>query len=191
MKIEFSRTRLATSPTGALHLGHARTFLLTWWMARQTGAKVFMRMEDLDAGRAKAESVEQAYEDLRWVGMEWDAYEETRNAKHGTRNEVLQSERAMLYHDALEELWRRGEVYPCTCTRADVVASVMGSASAPHEGEGHVRYPGTCRDKTQNKTLNTRNTSDVGRVIREETGKNVCWRLRVPAGTVAFHDVIA
>ena len=133
----FQATRLAPSPTGALHLGHARTFLITWWWARQVGAKIYMRMEDIDAGRAKPEAVEQAYEDLRWLGMDWDAYE-------GKQNEVVQSKRAGLYEAEVERLWRAGRVYACTCTRADIAAAVNASGSALHEGEGMVRYPGTC-----------------------------------------------
>src|SRR5512147_422778 len=100
----FRATRLAPSPTGALHLGHARTFLITWWMARQSGAKIYMRMEDLDTGRAKPESVQQAYDDLRWLGMDWDGYEETRTANRQTQNVVVQSQRLALYEAALESL---------------------------------------------------------------------------------------
>ena len=89
--IPFQRTRLAPSPTGALHLGHARTFLIAWGMARQAGAKIFMRMEDLDEGRARPESIEQAYADLRWLGMAWDVM--------GTGRMVLRAGFGMFYNE--------------------------------------------------------------------------------------------
>src|SRR5689334_20725792 len=116
--IQFHATRLAPSPTGALHLGHARTFLITWLLARQAGAKIYMRMEDLDAGRAKPESVQQAYDDLRWLGINWDPYVATPNA--APQSEVVQSHRLAGYQSALEALWQRGHIYPCICTRADI-----------------------------------------------------------------------
>ncbi len=175
--LSFRATRLAPSPTGALHLGHARTFLITWWLARQAGAKIYMRMEDLDAGRAKPQSVQQAYDDLHWLGLDWDAYEDTRNAHPETRNEVVQSQRLPLYAAALESLWHTRAIYPCTCTRADIAASVAASASAPHEGESQPRYPGTCRDKLESRNL------------KLETPH--CFRLRVHPGPVAFTDLIA
>ena len=154
-----------------------------------------MRMEDLDVGRAKPESVAQAYADLRWLGMEWDGYEETQNAKHKTQNlesgAVVQSERLGGYREVLEGLWREGAVYPCVCTRADIAASVAGSASAPHEGEGGGRYPGTCGGETQNAKFKTENVGEVERAVLEETGKKVCWRLRAEVGVVEFEDVVA
>jgi glutamyl-tRNA synthetase len=173
--IPFTRTRLAPSPTGALHLGHARTFLLTWWLARQTGAQIVMRMEDLDLGRAKPESVQQAYDDLHWLGMDWDG------------ENVVQSGRLPLYAAALEQLWSQDKIYPCTCRRADIAAAVAGVASAPHETDATVRYPGTCA-----ATLYARQTiAETGAAIRATTGKEVCWRLRVPPGPTRFNDALA
>ena len=100
---KFRATRLAPSPTGALHLGHARTFLITWLLARQAGAKIFMRMEDLDAGRAKPESVRQAYDDLHWLGLDWDAYQEGPTTER--QEEVVQSQRqaGLLHIDAVSD----------------------------------------------------------------------------------------
>jgi glutamyl-tRNA synthetase len=190
MDVRFTRTRLAPSPTGALHLGHARTFLVTWWMARRAGAKIFMRMEDLDVGRAKPESVAQAYLDLRWLGMEWDPWE-TQDTKHETRNEVVQSQRVGIYDEVLQNLWERDAIYPCTCSRADIAASVAGAASAPHAGEAIVRYPGTCAGKSRNTNHDARNVAEIAAAAREETGKNVCWRLRVRPGIWTFDDAIA
>jgi glutamyl-tRNA synthetase len=183
--ITFRATRLAPSPTGALHLGHARTFLITWWMARQSGAKIYMRMEDLDATRAKPESVRQAYEDLHWLGMDWDAYPETQNAKFQTQNQVVQSERLALYGGALESLWGQRAIYPCVCTRADIAAAVAEAASAPHEDDIQPRYRGTCREKFAGATLQ----DAIGMALA--VWGRACLRLKVREGDVAFEDVIA
>jgi glutamyl-tRNA synthetase len=194
--ITFRATRLAPSPTGALHLGHARTFLVTWWLARQAGAKIYMRMEDLDLGRAKPESVAQAYGDLRWLGMDWDACApgedafavRTADLVEGT---VVQSHRVDVYEAALGRLWERGAVYPCTCTRAEIAAAVQNAGNAPHESEGNVRYPGTCDQPELIEPLRGLTVQAATRAVRERTGKNVCWRLRVPAGPIVFEDLIA
>jgi glutamyl-tRNA synthetase len=194
--IPFHATRLAPSPTGALHLGHARTFLVTWWLARRAGAKIFMRMEDLDLGRAKPESVAQAYADLRWLGMDWDACEPG-EGEFGVRagdvaeGTVVQSRRVDVYEGALQRLWERGAVYPCTCTRAEIAASVQNAGNAPHESEGNVRYPGTCDRAELVEPLRGMSVQEATRAVRERTGKAVCWRLRVEAGVVKFEDVIA
>ncbi len=153
-----------------------------------------MRMEDLDLGRAKPESVAQAYADLRWLGMEWDGWGEEKQEAGSKKQEggvVVQSERMGGYWEVLERLWREGAVYPCVCTRADIAASVAGSASAPHEGEAGGRYPGTCRGKAQNAKLETQNVGEVERMVFEDTRRKVCWRLRVEAGIVEFEDVVA
>jgi glutamyl-tRNA synthetase len=180
--IAFTATRLAPSPTGALHLGHARTFLITWWMARQAGAKIYMRMEDLDVGRAKPESVQQAYDDLRWLGMDWDAWQGER--------EVVQSHRTAHYAAELERLWQADRIYPCTCRRADIAAVVAASASAPHESDAQLRYPGTCAGITRGQFAG-QSAAQTAATIRQQTGKEVCWRLRVPAGVQRFDDVLA
>lgn len=185
--LPFHATRLAPSPTGALHLGHARTFLITWWMARQAGAKIYLRMEDLDAGRAKPESVQQAYDDLHWLGIDWDTYEETQNSKVKTQNQVVQSERQELYTAALESLWSQGKIYPCICTRADIAAHVAASASAPHETDAQPRYPGTCDGRFDT----SRPLAQTLAVIHAATGKPACLRLRVPRQTTSFTDLIA
>ena len=180
MPLAITRTRLAPSPTGALHLGHARTFLITWWLARQAGAQVIMRMEDLDAGRAKPEAVQQAYDDLHWLGMDWDAGPGDAGERGAApAEEYVQSRRRPLYEAALERLVQGGQIYPCTCTRADIAAAVALAAGAPHESDAHVRYPGTCRGHY------------ATRAEAEATGKSACWRLTVPVGPVRFDDLIA
>jgi glutamyl-tRNA synthetase len=120
--------RLAPSPTGAQHVGNARTYLIAWLSARSRGGRVYLRIEDIDSPRIKAGAAEQAIADLRWLGLDWDG------------EPVVQTQRQELYRAALDRLRQLELVYPCTCTRADVERA----ASAPHaEHEGPV-YPGTC-----------------------------------------------
>jgi glutamyl-Q tRNA(Asp) synthetase len=121
-------TRFAPSPTGRLHLGHAYSALCAHDFARQNGGAFLLRIEDIDPGRARTAFVDGIFEDLIWLGLEWDG------------EITYQSERIDLYAEALERLKATGLVYPCFCTRADIAAS----ASAPHGPEGTV-YPGTCR----------------------------------------------
>src|SRR5436309_8203290 len=121
-------TRLAPSPTGAQHLGNARTYLIAWLLARRAGGRVVLRIEDIDSPRVKPGAAEQALEDLRWLGLDWD---------YGP---VVQTERIPLYEAALEQLQAQELVYPCTCTRSDVEQA----ASAPHPEGAEVVYPGTC-----------------------------------------------
>src|SRR6188474_707466 len=97
-------TRLAPSPTGALHLGNARTFLVNWLLARQSGWRVLLRVEDLDGPRIKPGADRQAVEDLRWLGIDWDD------------GPIYQSARIQLYSDAIERLLSAGYAYPCVCS---------------------------------------------------------------------------
>jgi glutamyl-Q tRNA(Asp) synthetase len=121
-------TRFAPSPTGRLHLGHAYSALLAHDFAREREGTFLLRIEDIDPGRARAEHVDGIFEDLLWLGLEWDG------------ELIYQSERLPLYAAALDRLKAQGLVYPCFCTRADIAAS----AAAPQGPEGPV-YPGTCR----------------------------------------------
>ncbi len=126
-------TRLAPSPTGTLHLGNARTFLVNWALARQHGWRVLLRMEDLDSTRVRPGANEQAAEVLRWLGLDWD------------EGPINQSADLSPYRSALERLIADGKAYPCRCTRSQILAA---SLSAPHAGQGELRYPGTCRPST-------------------------------------------
>lgn len=123
--------RLAPSPTGHLHLGHARSFLLAWWHARSRGGRVVLRIEDLDVERARPEFVEATIADLRWLGIDWDG------------EPLVQSSGESAIADAAANLLARGLAYPCTCTRREI----QSAASAPHAGESGPRYPGTCRGR--------------------------------------------
>lgn len=120
--------RLAPSPTGAQHVGNARTYLIAWASARAAGGTVRLRVEDIDVWRNKPNAVTEAIEDLRWLGLDWDG------------ELVMQSSRLPAHEAALDELKRQELVYPCTCTRADIA----GAASAPHAEHEGPTYPGTC-----------------------------------------------
>ena len=172
--------RLAPSPTGALHLGNVRTFMIAWLRARSQGGKVIFRMEDLDHPKDKPGAAAQAIEDLRWLGFDWD-------------EEYVQSERKAIYREALESLQAQDLVYPCVCSRRDVESS----QSAPHAGE-QLYYPGTCRGrfKTWGEAKNFLGGSSDSRSSRStrDSGfpRTPCWRLRVSENTVvSFDDTFA
>jgi glutamyl-tRNA synthetase len=134
------RTRFAPSPTGDLHLGGAWTALASWAVARRGdpgGGALVLRVEDLDPPRVVRGSAERIVDDLRWLGMDWDEGPDV----GGPFAPYTQSERGALYEAAIAELTKRGLVYPCDCSRAEIARV----ASAPHPGDEAV-YPGTCRD---------------------------------------------
>jgi glutamyl-tRNA synthetase len=124
--------RLAPSPTGAQHVGNARTYLIAWLAARSRGGRVVLRIEDIDSPRVKPGAAEQALDDLHWLGLDWDG------------DPVVQTERLPLYQSALHRLQAQELVYPCTCTRGDIEAA----ASAPHLDHEGPAYPGTCSHRT-------------------------------------------
>ena len=154
--------RLAPSPTGALHLGNARTFLLAWLSVRSRGGTLLLRVEDIDGPRVKPEATAQAIEDLRWLGLDWDG------------DVVVQSARLPMYRAAAERLLAAGLVYPCVCTRSEIEEA----ASAPHEvgADGPV-YPGTCRGKFLDLAA-----------AKAATGRDAALRFRVDADAVPFVD---
>ncbi|HEY2416046.1 MAG TPA: tRNA glutamyl-Q(34) synthetase GluQRS [Pirellulaceae bacterium] len=161
--------RLAPSPTGAQHVGNARTYLLAWLSIRSRGGRVILRMEDIDSPRIKRGAAEQAIEDLQWLGLDWDEGPDI----GGPHAPYVQTQRLGLYHDALEQLKAVERVYPCVCTRSDVEAA----ASAPHVGQEGPIYPGTC----------------VGRCVEDAASLSVpfAWRLRASKTTRRFHDALA
>src|SRR5262245_16838070 len=120
--------RLAPSPTGAQHVGNARTYLIAWLSARSRGGRLVVRMEDIDSPRIKPGAAAQALEDLRWLGLDWDG------------EPIVQTERLALYEAALARLQEQELVYPCTCSRSDIEQA----ASAPHAEHEGPAYPGTC-----------------------------------------------
>lgn len=168
------RGRLAPSPTGALHLGNARSFLLAWLSIRVRGGRVVLRMEDLDHPKVKPGAAAQALEDLRWLGLDWDEGPDI----GGGHAPYVQSQRTALYAAALERLQTQGLVYPCVCSRTDV----EHAQSAPHAGEDGPRYPGTCRGRFSSFE-EAAATLPVGRLP--------AWRFCVPDGTLVFEDGFA
>ncbi len=147
-----------------MHLGNARTFLLTWLHARALGAEILLRIDDLDGPRVKGGAAEGALLDLRWLGLDWDAHLPV----------LVQSERADVYDGAAERLVAAGLAFPCVCTRSEV----EGAASAPHGPEGP-RYPGTCRGRF-------RTLAEAGAA----TGRPAALRFLTPAGDVSFDDLL-
>lgn len=156
--------RLAPSPTGALHLGNVRTFMVAWLRARSLGGRIIMRMEDLDHPKDKPGAAAQAIDDLRWLGFDWD-------------DEFTQSARRSIYRAALDRLVAAGLCYPCICSRRDVEAA----QSAPHAGE-QLFYPGTCRDRFAS-------WHEAAAAI---SPRIPCWRFRTPCDSrVSFRDSFA
>ena len=132
------RGRYAPSPTGALHLGNARTALLAWLDARHAGGAFVMRVEDLDRARIAAGAEALLLDDLTFLGLDWDEGPD----RGGPYAPYRQSERTRLYDEAIERLLAAGAAFPCACSRADVARA----ATAPHAAdEDEPRYPGTCR----------------------------------------------
>jgi glutamyl/glutaminyl-tRNA synthetase len=159
------RGRLAPSPTGYLHLGHAKTFWTAQERARQQGGELILRNDDLDHARCKPEFVSAMYEDLRWFGFKWSEGPDM----GGPFAPYNQSERMNVYRNALEKLRVGGFVYPCTCSRKDIQSAI----AAPHAGDDEPIYSGKCRSNMM---------SDIA-------GQKFSWRFRVPdGGAVKFHD---
>jgi glutamyl-queuosine tRNA(Asp) synthetase len=160
------RGRLAPSPTGLLHLGHARTFWAAQERARTHGGELILRNEDLDATRFKMEFVDAMLEDLRWFGFEWSEGPDC----GGPFAPYNQSERMDFYRAALEQLRAGNFIYPCTCSRKDIQAATR----APHANDDNEPiYPGTCRENDESEIAN----------------RKFSWRFRVPDGeTILFAD---
>ena len=160
------RGRLAPSPTGYLHLGHARTFWIAQHRAREHGGTLVLRNEDLDAMRFKLEFVDAMLEDLKWFGFEWQEGPDC----GGPFGPYSQSERREFYLTALDKLRIGGFIYPCTCSRKDI----QNAARAPHAtDDDEPIYPGTCRGNRKSEIVN----------------RKFSWRFRVPDGeTISFMD---
>lgn len=131
------RGRLAPSPTGLLHVGHARTFWTAQERARAANGRLVLRNEDIDTQRSKPEYVEAFIEDLKWLGCEWQEGPDI----GGPFAPYNQSERLQDYRRTLVRLIEAGHVYACTCSRKDI----QSAAGAPHGADDEILYPGTCR----------------------------------------------
>lgn len=121
--------RFAPSPTGRMHLGNMFSALLSWLSARAQGGTWLLRIEDIDPQRSRHEYADMLMDDLQWLGLEWDG------------KPCWQSQRGDIYASYLQQLTDAGLIYPCYCTRADILAT-----QAPHESDGRVVYKGTCRN---------------------------------------------
>ena len=167
MAIQTYRGRLAPSPTGYLHLGHARTFWIAQERATVAGGALILRNDDLDGPRCRPEFVSAMFEDLQWFGLRWSEGPDI----GGPDAPYAQSRRLSLYATAFEALRRRGLIYPCDCSRQDVLRAL----SAPHLGDEEPIYPGTCRP--------------AARAVSTAHRSGINWRFRVPAReTVSFTD---
>jgi glutamyl-Q tRNA(Asp) synthetase len=149
------RTRFAPSPTGPLHLGHAFSAITAHDMARAAGGAFLVRIEDIDRARSKPHWEARIFEDLAWLGLTWDG------------PVMRQSERLDAYGSALDTLWSRGLLYPCTCNRRDILAAAAApQEGAPPLGPDGIVYPGTCRDRhprTGPRPTDTALRLDMGR----------------------------
>jgi len=161
------RGRLAPSPTGHLHLGHARTFRIAQQRAVAAGGTLILRNDDLDGPRCKPEFVAAMIEDLRWFGLRWSEGPDM----GGPHAPYDQSARIPQYLAAFEQLRAGGFIYPCNCSRQDVRRAL----TAPHPGEDEPVYPGICRPPAGGKS--------------ETPRAGVNWRFRVSdGGTISFSD---
>ena len=148
--------RFAPSPTGRMHLGNVYAALLSWLSAKSKGGEWVLRIEDIDPSRSKQEYADRIMDDLEWLGLTWDG------------EVTYQSKRQDIYEHYFELLRKEGLLYPCFCSRADLLAT-----QAPHESDGRVVYKGTCRDL---------NPADYPQ------GITPAWRMRVPDETIETTD---
>jgi glutamyl/glutaminyl-tRNA synthetase len=181
------RGRLAPSPTGLLHLGHARTFWIAAQRAAQNHGQLILRNEDLDPQRCKPEFIEAVYEDLRWLGIKWTEGPDC----GGPFAPYSQSGRHAFYLEAWGKLRDLGAIYPCTCSRKDVAQAV----AAPNEGDDEPMYPGTCRPLPSLAIPNAcvhglhRPPGEAQRrFVRSGEPAGVNWRFRVPDGEEIYFD---
>ncbi|MBQ3557023.1 MAG: tRNA glutamyl-Q(34) synthetase GluQRS [Oscillospiraceae bacterium] len=152
--------RFAPSPSGRMHLGNLWSCLLAWLSARSAGGRMVLRLEDLDPDRCRPEFCQQVMRDLDWLGLDWD------------NEPVWQSRRSHIYQEYFHMLEQQGLIYPCYCTRNQLLA-----ASAPHRSDGIAVYDGRCRSLTA--------------VQRQElaAGRRPAWRIAVPSEEVGFDDL--
>ena len=163
------RGRLAPSPTGLLHIGHACTFWTAFQRVRERRGTLVLRNEDLDPQRSQPQFAEAMLEDLRWLGIEWQEGPDV----GGPFAPYAQSQRRSHYLAAWRELRDRGFLYPCTCSRKDLA----GAAGAPHGDDDEALYSGRCRPR-------------VSEARDHGSPAGVNWRFRVPDGeVVAFSDL--
>ena len=167
------RGRIAPSPTGLLHLGHARTFWIAARRAAENRGALVLRNEDLDPQRCRPEFVAAMIEDLRWLGISWDEGPDC----GGEFGPYSQSERREFYLAAWRKLREMGAIYPCTCSRRDVALA----ASAPNGLDDEPVYPGKCRPVPLASVPDADADADAA-------PRSLNWRFRVPDGEVVRFD---
>lgn len=179
-------TRFAPSPTGYLHLGHAYAAHIAWARAREAGGRFLLRIENIDATRARPEYEAAILDDLRWLGLDWDG---------PVRR---QQDHLADYAAVLDSVRGQGLLYPCFCTRADIAREIAASGRAPHGPDGPL-YPGTCAHLPPEvaaariaagaphawRLRTALAAAAVGPLDYEEEGRG-----RIPCDPVAFGDVV-
>ncbi len=175
--------RFAPSPNGFLHIGHAYSALVNQRLARALGGRLLLRIEDLDIGRCRPAYEAAIFEDLQWLGVEWE------------RPVPRQSERLPIYARALETLMESGLAYPCFCTRGDVAAAIAERPNWPRDPDGSPLYPGVCKHMSPQERQR-RLASGQNGAVRLDISEAVA-RLAGPLGwreygeTTAARDVAA
>lgn len=189
-------TRLAPSPTGALHLGNARTFLVNWALARQNGWSILLRIEDLDGPRVKPGAERDAIETLRWLGIDWDD------------GPVRQSDDLTPYEDAMDRLTRAGLAYPCALTRREIEAAASAphapgpapgaTGAGPHDAARHAPDASDAagqaawgRESVFPPSLRPQVTPRPFDGGRDDAGEPTNWRLVCPDHEIRFVDAVA
>lgn len=180
--------RFAPSPNGFLHLGHAYSALLNFTRARETGGRFLLRIEDIDQGRARDEFEAAIYEDLAWLGLDWET---------PVRR---QSEHFADYADALARLDEMGLLYPCDCRRSDIARLAASDENWPRDPDGAPLYPGVCREKPRRPARDV--LAQGGLALRLDmakavalAGQGLSWEEvgadgRIPADPAQWGDVV-
>ncbi|HKV77675.1 MAG TPA: tRNA glutamyl-Q(34) synthetase GluQRS [Candidatus Sulfotelmatobacter sp.] len=178
------RGRLAPSPTGLLHIGHARTFWIAAQRAAERRGTLILRNEDLDPQRCRAEFVDAMIGDLRWLGISWQEGPDC----GGPSAPYTQSQRRDIYLQAWRRLREIGVIYPCTCSRKDVALAT----GAPNDGDDEPIYSGRCRPAGSTvgaARLRRRGTAEAA-VATWTVPAGVNWRFLVPDGEeICFDDL--
>lgn len=165
------RGRFAPSPSGPLHIGNAFAALLAWLQVRNAQGVMILRIEDIDRDRSKPAYAAQILDDLRWLGLDWDEGPDI----GGPFGPYRQSDRAALYEDAIARLNRAGHLYPCYCSRSELLSVARAPHGVASEGPS---YPGTCRTLT------------AAQRARREAVKRPSLRFALPASDVDFTDLV-
>lgn len=165
------RGRLAPSPTGLLHLGHASTFYLAWLAARSTNGELRLRFEDLDRARSKPIFADQIQRDLEWFGLDWDGLP------------LYQSHRESHYESLAQFLEEKGDAFACICTRGDINNDI----SAPHQNTA--AYSGKCRNKFSSRAeASTQSHRQAGLRLRLDGNIEQSFEDRIFGRYTAKHE---